>query len=232
MLRVQILASREAGSASPAKESESPPCIRRARRGDLSQIVRLQTICLPHFPISEPGPAFLRTFYSCLVRDPRGVLLVSEHDHKLAAFIAGYVGRSWLDERLATRKFHVCAAALACALRHPIQLPRLLIDLRRACRLKYEAGCRGASTCELVTIAVQPRLRRQGHGKALIAALVETARRNGIGQVRVYFSADDDGTSLFYRRFGFEPYRTFRASDARWRGECVLAISNAGTSSR
>ena len=93
---------------------------------------------------------------------------------------------SHLYDKIASQKLRIFATASACLVRHPIQLPKFLGDLHRARRLKYEpAGC-SETACELVTIAVQPRLRRQGHGKALILALAEAAKCNRMAQLRVH----------------------------------------------
>ncbi len=77
-------------------------------------------------------------------------------------------------------------------------------------------------------MAVQPRLRRQGHGKALIRALAEAARCNKMNQLRVDIGSNDDGMASFYRKLGFTPLRTFKASDGRWTDEYVLAIQGNG----
>jgi ribosomal protein S18 acetylase RimI-like enzyme len=223
-----MLGHKGSDSASPSQTTESTPYIRRATRADVSAIVQLHTICLPHFDLVDPGPAFLRSFYSFVLHDPRGLLLVSEHDHKLAGFVAGFSDPAHLYDAIAFQKLRIFAAASACLVRHPIQLPKLLGDLHRARRLKYEsAGC-SETACELVTIAVQPRLRRQGHGKALILALAEAANRNRMTQVCVHIRPNDDGMGAFYRRLGFTPLRTFKMFDTTWTDEYILAIQGNG----
>ena len=54
--------------------SEPVPAVRRAMRADVRAIVALQAVCLPHFYLVDPGRAFLRSFYSHLLRDRRGLL--------------------------------------------------------------------------------------------------------------------------------------------------------------
>ena len=191
-------------------------------------IVQLQTDCLPHFHLADPGPAFLRSFYGFLLYDPQGLLLVSEHDHRLAGFVAGFSNPAHLYERIASQKLHILATASACLVINPSQLPKLFGDLRRARRLAYEPGSCSETACELVTIVVQPRLRMQGHGKALLRALAEAAKGNRIDQLRVHISSHDNGMALFYRRLGFQPARSFGTSDTRWLDEYVLAIQGNG----
>ena len=96
---MQMLGHKGSDFAPPPEKSEATPCVRRATRADVPEIVQLQTICLPHFYLADPGPAFLRSFYSFVLHDPRGLLFVSEHDHKLAGFVAGF-----FDPRISTRE--------------------------------------------------------------------------------------------------------------------------------
>ncbi len=200
------------------------PSVRRARRADLPAIVRLHCISLPHFFLTDPGPAFLRCFYSLVLRDPRGVLLVSEQDRSLAGFVAGFVDPASLYPVLPIGRFRFLATVATCLVRHPIQFPTLLTDLHRAGRLDQQPGGAMGAVCELVAIVVQPQFRRQGHGKALARALVEAAKSNPTAQVRVSIAANDAGMGFFYRKLGFEPFRTFRASDSRCMDEYVLAF--------
>jgi hypothetical protein len=80
--------SRE-DSVPPPPKIVAPPIVRRATRADVPAIVQLQTISLPHFDLADPGPAFLRSFYSLVSYDHQGLLFVSECDHELAGFVVG-----------------------------------------------------------------------------------------------------------------------------------------------
>ena len=57
-------------------------------------------------------------------------------------------------------------------------------------------------TSELMGIATIRSARRQGHGSAITAALVEAARRRGVRQV--FLSAASDDAASIYRALGFE----------------------------
>ena len=200
------------------------PSVRPARRADVPAIVQLQTISLPHFPLPDPGPAFLRAFYAFVLRDHRGLLFVSESNQALAGFVAGFSDPAGLYQNVSSERLRLFAATSACLARHPIQLPRFFQDLRRSSRLTCELATSGKAACELITIAVQPRLRRRGHGRALTRAFLEAARRNKAAQVCVHIGSNDRGMALFYQRLGFIPFRTFRASDTQWMDEYVLTI--------
>ena len=119
---MQMLGHKGSHFAPPPEKSESTPCVRRATRADVPEIVQLQTTCLPHFYLADPGPAFLRSFYSFVLHDPRGLLFVSEHDHKLAGFVAGFSDPAHLYERIASQRLRIFATASACLVRHPIAI--------------------------------------------------------------------------------------------------------------
>ena len=214
-------------SAQGVRDGGVPPSVRCARRADLPAIVRLQMISQPHFFWTEPGPAFLRAFYAIVLRNCRGLLLVSEQDGSLGGFVVGVSDSPRLHEKLAVRRPLFFAAAAAYLLRHPVQLPGFFKDIRRATRLGLQPDDAGEGVCELVTIAVQPRFRRQGHGKTLVLALVEAARSNQVSQIRVNVDKNDEGMMFFYRKFGFEPRQAFKASDGRWVYELSLAIQTS-----
>jgi ribosomal protein S18 acetylase RimI-like enzyme len=212
----------------PPRQGKATPCVRWATWGDISAIVQLHVISLPQFPLRDPCPAFLRNFYSFLLHDRQGFLLVSQYDRQLAGFVAGFSDPVHLYERFGSNRLRNFASVSACLVRHPIQLPKFVIDLRRALRFKYELGDCSEPACELLTVAIQPRLRRQGHGKALIQALAAAAHRNKIVQVRVCLGSSDGGMAAFYRRLGFTPLRRIQAFDTMWSHEYVLAFKGNG----
>ena len=63
---------------------------------------------------------------------------------------------------------------------------------------------RGAQDADIQTIAVAPRARRHGLGRAIMNALVGEARRRGALQVFLEVRADNPGAQTLYRSLGFE----------------------------
>lgn len=61
-------------------------------------------------------------------------------------------------------------------------------------------------TSELMGIATVPAARRQGHGAAITAALVDAVRRRGVRQV--FLSAASDDAASLYKALGFERVAT------------------------
>ncbi len=210
--------------AQPLRETAAAPQVRPARPTDVPCIVQLQMISLPHFPLPEPSRAFLQTFYGFVVRQRQGRLLVSEHNRSLAGFVLGASDPTSLCQQVASDRSHLLTAASVCLVRRPVQLPRLLRELRGLRRLPDNRTVSVAAGYELVTIAVQPRLRRQGHGKALIQALAAAARHEQMTRLCIHLAANDKTMASFYEHLGFTAFRSFKAVDGRWMDEYVMAL--------
>ena len=215
-------------SVPPAQKSEPTPCIRRATPADVPAIVQLQTICQPHFHLADPGPAFLRSFYSFVLHDHRGIAVRLGTQSQAGGF------RGRLCRPLASlRENRIPKASYLCdcfrsAWRAPdptAQVPRRPPQgspSRVRARLLQRNRVRvGRHRCPAST-------EGEGHGKALILALVEAAKCNKMDQLRVHIGSNDTGMALFYGRLGFQPVRTFWSSDTRWLDEYVLTIQRNG----
>ncbi|HEY5224369.1 MAG TPA: ribosomal protein S18-alanine N-acetyltransferase [Microbacteriaceae bacterium] len=63
---------------------------------------------------------------------------------------------------------------------------------------------RGAAEADIQTIAVAPRARRHGIGRALVAALIAEAVERGVRDVFLEVRADNPGAQALYRSLGFE----------------------------
>ena len=63
---------------------------------------------------------------------------------------------------------------------------------------------RGAGEGDIQTIAVAPRARRHGLGRALMLALIGEARNRAAREVFLEVRADNPGAQTLYRALGFE----------------------------
>ena len=213
----------------PPQKSGTLPHVRRAARCDVPAIIQLQRISLPYFDLTDPSPAFLWSFYSFVLRDPNGLLFIPRNTTtRWRGSWQGFSAPAHLFQRVASERLRIFGRASVCLATHPIQLPQFIGDLRRARRFRCEPDWCRDTICELVTIAIQPRLRVQGHGRALILALAEAAKCKNLSQVRVHVSSNDSGMAAFYRRLGFTPLRTFKTSNDLWTDQYVLALQENG----
>ncbi|ACQ81314.1 ribosomal-protein-alanine acetyltransferase [Beutenbergia cavernae DSM 12333] len=67
------------------------------------------------------------------------------------------------------------------------------------------AGIAVAAQAEIMTVGVAPGHRRRGIGAALLAALLDAARRAGSREVYLEVRAHDAGAQRLYERAGFVP---------------------------
>ena len=63
---------------------------------------------------------------------------------------------------------------------------------------------RGGGEGDIQTIAVAPRARRRGLGRALMRALIGEARKRGAREVFLEVRADNPGAQTLYQQLGFE----------------------------
>ena len=63
---------------------------------------------------------------------------------------------------------------------------------------------RGGGEGDIQTIAVAPRARRRGLGRALMRALIGEARNRGAREVFLEVRADNPGAQTLYQQLGFE----------------------------
>lgn len=64
---------------------------------------------------------------------------------------------------------------------------------------------------EILKLAVEPRYRRRGCGRALLGAGLETLRQRGADDVHLEVRAENETAIRLYRRFGFEVRGSRRA---------------------
>ncbi|QLH78210.1 GNAT family N-acetyltransferase [Halosimplex rubrum] len=78
----------------------------------------------------------------------------------------------------------------------------------------------------LAELAVAPDRQGEGHGSALLDALVARLRESGVGKLRVTVREVDEAARAFYRERGFE--RRERLPDRYERGDGFLLVRELG----
>jgi len=63
----------------------------------------------------------------------------------------------------------------------------------------------GAPDADVQTIAVAPRARRRGLGRALMTEMIDEARRRRVREMFLEVRADNPGAQHLYESLGFEP---------------------------
>ena len=131
------------------------------------------------------------------MRSPQSFLLVATADGAPVGFIAGTEG-----VRELYRSFLLRDGAIATA----VALPRIVRSWRRVLEtLRYTSGETGPElpAAELLAVAVDPRARGKGAGRALVQAFTAELGRRGVRGARVVVGADNDAAIRLYESCGF-----------------------------
>lgn len=67
----------------------------------------------------------------------------------------------------------------------------------------YSVAMEGVDEVHLLNLTVAPRWQRQGHGAALLAALVDEVRAAGVPRLLLEVRMSNDAARLLYERSGF-----------------------------
>ena len=151
----------------------------------------------PLLVLADPAPAR---------KDDRRVVVLDaddDVDSVVGAIHAGFEGTDEVVPRPARRQ--------RAMMREGLLTLAAAYDGRGAVVGGGSHGPRGDTT-ELTGIAVLPRVRRQGVGAAITAALVSDVRARGVRTV--FLSAQDDVVARVYERVGFERVGTACIAEA------------------
>lgn len=205
--------------------------IRRAGGGDLDRIVAIHAAAFPDFFLTSLGTGFLRAYYREVLDFHGGCLLVAERDGRAIGFVAGFAAPRNFYAGLARRPFAFALPLLAAVLRRPRLVGHILARVRnvldRAAGRRREPAAEAA--CELSSLAVDPRTRRRGVGRRLVAAFVADAAARGLDVVRLATDArENDAVNAFYAGLGFRLARRGGPADARPMNGYELTLRSTG----
>jgi ribosomal protein S18 acetylase RimI-like enzyme len=198
------------GDARPTRGAGArpAPAVRPATVGEARAVARLHASGITEGFLSALGPRFLARLYARIVRQPGCFLLVAADDAGTpAGGVRGFVAGA-ADVRGLYRSFLLrdgVAAAVPVALRLLRSLPRVRETLRHG--TAHDAGS-GRGT-ELLAIAVDPKDRGGGVGRALVAAFLDRVVAEGGDAAHVVVGADNTAAVGLYRHAGFEEATRF-----------------------
>lgn len=76
-----------------------------------------------------------------------------------------------------------------------------------------EAPDADGPTAEIVTLLVEPRWGRRGHGSRLLAAVVDLTRATGARRLQTWLAEDDRASATFFESAGWAPQGWARTLD-------------------
>lgn len=192
------LAAKGLGHLMPGEmlAGAAPGPIRRARPDDARALAALHSSQIDSGFLPRLGFRFMTVLYRALISWPDAIVLVVDDEGGPVAFVAGVVDVGAFYRHF-VRRFGIRAAVSA--------LPRLVRPsvLRRAWEsFRYGDESHGIPA-ELLSMAVAPRARRRGLGRALGDSLLESLAEKGAGAVRVVVGSDNAAAISAYESMGF-----------------------------
>lgn len=181
----------------PPTSSANEVVIRVATRSDAAAIARLHRLSLSGAFLPTLGEPFLRVLYRALTTDPNSVALVAEHDNAVVGFAAGTRSVRTFRRRFLAR-FGVRAAIAAAPRLVRSEVFRRLLEAAR-----YPVAAGTLPDSELLAIAVAPRYRSMGLGRALAEKVVDGLVHLGERSIKVLVGADNVHANRLYERMGF-----------------------------
>lgn len=206
-----------------AKESRiaTPSAVRPAMPEDVSGMVDIHLSSFSGFFLSYLGPAFLLELYEGTLQDPSGIGYVMDSERSLIGFVCGTAQPVGFYSRLLkNRWWRFALASIGPALKRPIIVPRLF----RAFAMPSRAT-RQEERGTLMSIAVRPEAQGQGHGRTLVMAFLDEARRRGLRHVDLSTDRDDnEAANRFYQSLGFVCTYTYLTPEGRAMNEYVIDL--------
>ncbi len=145
------------------------------------------------------GPRFLQRLYRRIAKDSGSFLLVVEEDSTTVGVLAGSTDVAALYRAFVWRDG--AAAAFACGWRLLRSWRRVVETLRH--------GSDGGVGAELLAVAVDPVVQRQGVGTLLVEGFLTEIGQRQLDAAYVVVASANDAATAVYRRAGFRTAERF-----------------------
>jgi ribosomal protein S18 acetylase RimI-like enzyme len=165
------------------------------------QVARLHADNIDQGFLSSLGVPFLTLLYESIDANPSSVLLLARHEGKVVGFVTGAEGMRSIYRELLRRWPRLTMALLPALLS--------LRKIRKIAELvfmgKKTQPLTNLSQAELLSIAVDPGQRGQGHAAALYAELVQHFQERRVDGFRIVVGDSLAAAHRFYQRMGATP---------------------------
>lgn len=165
------------------------------------QVARLHASCIDQGFLSSLGTPFLTLLYESIDANDSSVLLIAREGSQVVGFVSGAQGMGSIYRQL-LRRWPRLLVAMLPALASPRKLwkiAEILLMSRKAQPLP------DLPHAELLSIAVHPAYRSQGHAPNLYQALVSHFRQKGVGRFRIVVGDGLATAHRFYKKMGARP---------------------------
>ena len=201
----------------------------RMSQEHLQQVVAVHEVCFPGYYLTDLGPSFLRAMYSWYVQSPEAIAHAAlDRDGYVVGFVAGTADdsnyrrslfrKTWWRMAVALGKRFVSRPALTLGLigerKESVWQALTAILTRRTgkCARADAIFEQEPPTASLISIGVEPSMRRLGIGRRLSETFLQEAGRTGCEAVALSVREDNEAARRFYESLGWtEASRSPRA---------------------
>ena len=194
--------------------SPDPFRYERMAQQHVQEVAALHGACFEGYYLTRLGPSFLRAMYRWYVESPQAIAQVAlEGSDRVVGFVAGTTRAETYHVSLFREQGGALLAALAWrAVTSPVETVRLVWERKDLARRAVPSVVRGSSqttaptglsgdgphTASLVSIAVEPSLRRSGIGHLLSELFLQETERKGCELVTLSVREDNLAARRFY----------------------------------
>lgn len=165
------------------------------------QVAQLHASNIDQGFLSSLGTPFLALLYEAIDADNSSVLLIARHERRVVGFVTGAEGMGPIYRQLLRRW-----ARLTRALLPVLVSPRKLRKISEILLMgKKTQPLSELPHAELLSIAVDPALRGQGHAQMLYQGLVDHFQRRGVDRFRIVVGEPLAAAHQFYTKMGAQP---------------------------
>ncbi len=187
---------------------------------DIDGVVDVHLRAFQSFFLTSLGRAFLAVLYAAIIEFGE-VALVSTSDGQVTGFAAGSVNPgSFYRRLLRAHLIDFGLAALPAVLRNPREALRVVRALG-----KPSVGSRPPGTATLLSLAVDPSVRGQRHGKHLVQSFIAECRSRGASDIDLMTDKyGNDAVNAFYAGLGFRIGREVTTPERRVLNEYTMDL--------
>ncbi|MBO3701655.1 MAG: GNAT family N-acetyltransferase [Candidatus Accumulibacter sp.] len=189
------------------------------------QVAQLHASNIDQGFLSSLGTPFLALLYEAIDANESSVLLIARHEGRVVGFVTGAEGMGPIYRQL-LRRWASLAGALLPAVVSPHKLWKIAEILLMG---KKPQPLSDLPHAELLSIAVDPALRSQGHAGALYRGLVEHFRQRGVDRFRIVVGEPLAAAHHFYSRMGAEPVGRIEVHQGETSVLYVHRLARSGT---
>jgi len=201
-----------ANSGSLASAIHPAPDYRLANSADIPEIVRVHQAAFPGFFMTLLGPRSLRTYYLRVLEYSDHVFWVKAGETGLEGFACGFLNPVEFYRQMKDRRFRFFLPIFHRVLFRPWTIHRLLASYSQVLRSIHEEE---PDTCELSSIAVDPRHAGKGVGQGLAKAFIDSVTGRATAIVLTTDALGNDGVNHFYQKLGFSLDGAYERSKGR-----------------